>query len=90
MYAASRGHTHEQLAVALGLSRPAVSQRLSGRNPWTLRDLEALSSFYSITVEDLVSGAVLRLLGVPEAELEEPGPNGLGRRAPRTWRAVSA
>jgi transcriptional regulator with XRE-family HTH domain len=53
-----RRHSLRQVdvALALGLSQQAVSDRLTGRTPFTLSDLERLAE----------------LLGVPVAELLQP------------------
>lgn len=85
IYMVARDETQEELGHALGLSRPAVTQKLSGRSKWTLNDLEVLQKHYGLTVDELLSGTILRQLGGFEAEATraERGLN-RGPRARRT------
>ncbi len=52
----ARGIQQRQIAPVLGLSQPAVSDRLRGRTPFTLADLDRIAEH----------------LGVPVARLLEP------------------
>lgn len=49
VYMALRGEAHDDLAAALGVSRPAVSARLNGRTAWSLDDLDKLAQHYGVT-----------------------------------------
>ena len=51
---ASRGIRQVDAAAALGLSQQATSDRLRGRTPFTLADLERLAELLGIPVADLV------------------------------------
>lgn len=64
VYLAAHNGTHAELAEGLGMSRPAVSQKLAGRIRWTLHDLEALARFYDTDPADFLSGDLLARLGV--------------------------
>lgn len=64
VYMAAHKHCQADLAAGIGVSRPAVSQKLAGRIRWTLPDLDALARFYSTSAEDFLSGDVLKRLGV--------------------------
>lgn len=46
--------TQVDLAAVLGISQPAVSNKLAGRSRWTLDDLEALADHYGIRSSDLL------------------------------------
>ena len=63
VYMAARDETQEELGRELGLSRPAVTQKLSGRSRWTLADLEGLARHYGLPVEELIKGPILDQLG---------------------------
>lgn len=64
VYLAARNETHAELAAAIGISRPAVSQKLAGRIRWTLADLERLAAYYGAEPQDFLSGDLLARLGV--------------------------
>jgi transcriptional regulator with XRE-family HTH domain len=51
-----RGLTQEELAAALYVSRTAISKWESGRGYPNLDSLKALAQFYSVTVDELLSG----------------------------------
>ena len=53
--AARRGMTQADVARAMGLSRMAVSDRYRGRTPWTLDELEAVSSRLRCPVSALLA-----------------------------------
>lgn len=63
IYMVARDQTQEELAAQLGLSRPAVTQKLSGRSKWTISDLEKLQGIYGVTAQELLEGRVLEALG---------------------------
>lgn len=48
---ALRQESHDDLAAALGVTRPAVSARLNGRTPWSLGDLDRLADHYGVGVD---------------------------------------
>ena len=52
-----RGLTQEELANALYVSRTAVSKWESGRGYPNIDSLKEISSFFSVTVDELLSGA---------------------------------
>lgn len=62
---AARNETHDDLAAALGVSRPAVSQKLQGRIAWTLYDLDLLAFHFDVSHETFLSSDVLDRLGPP-------------------------
>ena len=52
----NRGLTQEELAAALFVSRTAVSKWESGRGYPSIDSLKDLSGFFSVTIDDLLSG----------------------------------
>lgn len=52
----SRGMTQEELAQVLFVSRTAVSKWESGRGYPSIDSLKAISKFYSVTIDELLSG----------------------------------
>lgn len=74
VYLAAHDETHADLALVLGLSRPAVSQKLADRIRWTLPDLERLADHYGTAVDTFLRGDVLDRLGaVVEGAGSAPG-----------------
>ena len=61
-----RGLTQEELAEALYVSRTAVSKWESGRGYPSIDSLKELSKFFSVTIDDLLSGE--KLLSLAEQE----------------------
>lgn len=55
--------TQRDVALALGLSQPAISDRLRGRTPFTLADLERLAALLGIDVVELLQPRSLQPLG---------------------------
>ena len=51
-----RGLTQEELAAALFVSRTAVSKWESGRGYTSIDSLKAIARFYSVTIDELLSG----------------------------------
>ena len=51
-----KGLTQEELAAALYVSRTAVSKWESGRGYPNIDSLKAIASYFSVTVDDLLSG----------------------------------
>lgn len=74
VYLAAHDETHADLAAALGVSRPAVTQKLADRTRWTLADLERLADHYGTAVDTFLRGDVLDRLGaVVEGAGSAPG-----------------
>ena len=51
-----KGLTQEELAASLYVSRTAISKWESGRGYPNIDSLKALASFFSVTVDELLSG----------------------------------
>jgi len=64
-----KGITQEQLAAALYVSRTAVSKWESGRGYPNIDSLKAIAKFFSVTVDELLSGD--ELLGVAEEDTRQ-------------------
>lgn len=62
----SRGLTQEELAEALYVSRTAISKWESGRGYPSIESLKEISKFFSVTIDDLLSGE--KLLSIAEKE----------------------
>lgn len=64
----SRGMTQEELAEALFVSRTAVSKWESGRGYPSIDSLKALSAFFSVSVDELLSAEKLMDIAEKDAE----------------------
>ena len=62
----SRGLTQEELAESLYVSRTAVSKWESGRGYPSIDSLKAIAGYFSVTIDDLLSGE--KLLFIAEVE----------------------
>lgn len=62
----SRGLTQEELAEALFVSRTAISKWESGRGYPSIDSLKGIAGFFSVTVDELLSGE--KLLSIAEKE----------------------
>ena len=62
----SRGLTQEELAESLFVSRTAISKWESGRGYPSIDSLKEISSFFSVTIDELLSGE--KLLSIAEKE----------------------
>ena len=62
----SKGLTQEELAQAIYVSRTAVSKWESGRGYPSIDSLKAISAYFSVTVDDLLSGE--KLISIAEKE----------------------
>lgn len=62
----SRGLTQEELAEALYVSRTAVSKWESGRGYPSIDSLKELSSYFSVTIDELLSGE--KLISIAQKE----------------------
>ena len=56
MMMAARSMNQQDMADVLGVTRPAVSQKFSGKHPWSLDDIEKASEFFNVNPEALVAG----------------------------------
>ncbi len=61
-----RGLTQEELAAALYVSRTAISKWESGRGYPSIDSLKEISNYFSVTIDDLLSGE--KLLSIAEKE----------------------
>ena len=64
-----KGFTQEELAAALYVSRTAISKWESGRGYPNIDSLKAISKFFGVTVDELLSGE--ELLVVAETDSKE-------------------
>lgn len=62
----SRGLTQEQLAEALYVSRTAISKWESGRGYPSIDSLKEISKFFSISIDDMLSGEKLVFIAEKE------------------------
>ena len=62
----SRGLTQEELAEALFVSRTAISKWESGRGYPSIDSLKEISNYFSVSIDDVLSGE--RLLSIAEKE----------------------
>lgn len=62
----NRGLTQEELAEVLCVSRTAISKWESGRGYPSIDSLKAISRFFSVTIDDLLSGE--KLLSIAQQE----------------------
>ena len=62
----ARGLTQEELAEALYVSRTAISKWESGRGYPSIDSLKQISSYFSVSIDDLLSGEKLLLLAEKE------------------------
>lgn len=65
----SRGLTQEELAEALYVSRTAVSKWESGRGYPSIDSLKEIAAYFSVTIDELLSGD--KLLSIAEKENRE-------------------
>ena len=62
----SRGLTQEELAEELYVSRTAISKWESGRGSPSIESLKQIANYFSVTIDDLLSGE--KLLSIAEKE----------------------
>lgn len=67
----SRGLTQEQLAQHIYVSRTAISKWESGRGTPSIDSLKALSAFFAVSVDELLSGDALLTLAQEETKQRE-------------------
>ena len=58
----NRGLTQEELAEALYVSRTAISKWESGRGMPSIESLKAISKFFAVTLDDLLSSEELLVI----------------------------
>ncbi len=56
---AARNETQAALADALGLKKPAMSMKMSGKTNWSVIDLVNASLFLNASVESLLNGDLM-------------------------------
>ena len=61
-----KGLTQEELAEKLYISRTAISKWESGRGMPSIESLKAISKFFAVTLDDLLSGEELLVLAEDE------------------------
>ncbi len=66
-----KGLTQEELAEALYVSRTAISKWESGRGYPSIDSLKALAKFFSVTIDDLLSGEQVLTLAEQEHKQKE-------------------
>ncbi len=66
-----KGLTQEDLAAELYVSRTAVSKWESGRGYPNIDSLKAIAQFYSITIDELLSGDELLILAEADGECRQ-------------------
>jgi transcriptional regulator with XRE-family HTH domain len=54
---ARRQVTDADIAQALGITRPGVSERMNGKARWQIEELEKLADFLDTTLEELLAPA---------------------------------
>lgn len=54
---ARRQVTDADIAQALGITRPGVSERMNGKVRWQIEELEELADFLDTTLEELLAPA---------------------------------
>ena len=62
----TKGLTQEELAEALFVSRTAISKWESGRGYPSIDSLKAISKYFSVTIDELLSGE--KLISIAEKE----------------------
>lgn len=67
----SRGLTQEQLAQQIYVSRTAISKWESGRGTPSIDSLKALSAFFAVSVDELLSGDAILTLAQEETKQRE-------------------
>lgn len=51
----SHNHTRKDLAKMIGVSEPAISNYLTGKNQPSLQTLGALAKIYNVEISDIIS-----------------------------------
>lgn len=58
---ARRRETHDVIAEVIGVQRPGVTNRLSGRSRWTLDEVHLLARHWGCEPGDLLMGPLVAL-----------------------------
>ena len=66
-----KGLTQDELAQALFVSRTAVSKWESGRGIPNIDSLKAISNFFGVTIDELLSGGELLIIAEEDAKQKE-------------------
>lgn len=66
-----KGLTQEELAASLYVSRTAISKWESGRGYPNIDSLKAIAKFYSVTIDDLLSGNELLTIAAEDNKQKE-------------------
>ena len=72
-----KGLTQEELAESLFVSRTAISKWESGRGYPSIDSLKAIADFFSVTIDDLLSGDPLPAVGKKKNDQNNPTFNSL-------------
>ena len=67
----NRGLTQEELAEALYVSRTAISKWESGRGMPSIESLKAISKFFAVTLDDLLSSEELLVIAEDDHNQKE-------------------
>ena len=67
----NRGLTQEELAEALYVSRTAISKWESGRGMPSIQSLKAISKFFAVTLDDLLSSEELLVIAEDDHKQKE-------------------
>lgn len=67
----NKGLTQEELAESLYISRTAVSKWESGRGMPSIESLKAISKFFSVTLDELLSGEELLMIAEDDHKQKE-------------------
>ena len=66
-----KGLTHEELAEVLFVSRTAISKWESGRGYPNIESLKAISKFFGVTIDELLSGDELLTIAEKDTKQKE-------------------
>ena len=67
----NKGFTQEELAESLYISRTAVSKWESGRGMPSIESLKAISKFFAVTLDELLSGEELLMIAEDDHKQKE-------------------
>ena len=76
VFMALRRESHDDVAQALGITRPAVSARMNGRTAWQLGDLDLLAQHYGVPADTFLRPQPADVLDQLRGGLLDP----IGRR----------
>ncbi|MBN9325943.1 MAG: helix-turn-helix transcriptional regulator [Cellulomonas sp.] len=84
----ARGLRQQDLAVVLDLSQQAVSDRLRGRTPFTLADLDRIAAYLGVPMAELLEAPASVVDDAPEANRARRSEASEGRPQPVELHAV--